>query len=511
MTTQQLDPPKPAVEHDVSPQSGRGIGRALGKSSAIYTGAALINKAIGFVLLPIYAHALTPAEYGSVAAVTMIGIVLHELLALAQGAAIIRFYHEHPEGSPELRRFVGTALTTVLSTSLVVGAALLVVGDVLLTPLLDGIPFWPLMAIGVGIAAVQPFVNVYLLVLQTSRRPTAFGIATVGSALSRTLLAIGLVAGLGWKAEGVLTAHLIAAAVVFAGVLFSMRGRVELCFDRHHAARSLRYSGPILVHTVGTAFRTILDRMFLVNLLGTAAAGVYHIGFQLSSLVQIGCVSAHKSLNPLFMRAMHEDDTRRLDNIRNLGLTLVVLYTFGATALSLAAPEVVALFASDAYRDASGVVPLLAFAFVASGIYGLLSNVLFFERSTSRRVGLVTLASIGFGAIANAVLIGPFGIHGAAIATLLGQLLFLVVVAFMIRRHAPFAWPYGRFAAVFVTGFVASLIPLFTDGDEISARGIAVKLAVLTAVFVSTSWLAWGSPWFLIRELRGGSWPRREE
>ena len=392
-------------------------------------------------------------------------------------------------------------LTTVFVVSIAATALLLLCGESLFTWLLGGVPFWPLMAMGLGVAAFQPFLQIYLVVLQTAERPAAYGVVALSLSLAKTLLAILLVAGLGYGAEGVLAAHLAGAVLIFTACGWSVRRFARLGLRWAYAAKALRYSLPVLPHTLASLARQIVDRMFLLHLMSVAAAGLYHLAFQFGTLTQILAASCSKALSPMIMRAMQDDDRERLANIRNLGTTMVLGYCSFSAAVSLFAPEVVVLLTGPEFHDSYRVVPFLAFTFAATGIYSLFVNTLFFWERTAKYVGMCTLGSLGLAVALNLLLIPRYGMLGAAVAALIGQTIFVVVIGYLAHWRTMVHWRYGRFAAMFVLALTVSLWPL-SPLHSISWQGTALKIGMLAVVFAVLSTVAYGSPTFLLRELR---------
>lgn len=493
--------PAPEVARDQLESRVPSAGRRLGRNSAVYAVCGLVNKAIGFLLLPIYTHLLTPDQFGVVAVVTVVASFLSALFAVAMGTAVMRYYHEYRAHPDERRAFVGTVLTLVFAVSCVGCGVLALLGERVFAPVLGGVPFWPMMAMGLGVALFTPFLQVYLVVLQTAERPVAYGVAAVSLVLAKTVLAIVLVVGMGWGASGVLMAHLVGASLVFTACALAMRREARVCMVPGHAWRALRYSFPVLPHTLASLVRQILDRMFLVHLLSVAAAGVYHLAFQFGALTQVLCIAGSKAINPVLMRAMHESDGERLANIRNLGTTMVLGYCLFSVGVSLFAPEVVVGLTGPEFHGAYRVVPFIAFTFAASGIYSLLVNTLFYWERMAKYVGLCTVASLGVAVGLNVVLIPVWGTLGAAVAALATQVCFVVAVGWIAHRKSMVRWCYGRFAVMFTVGLVVALWPL-APAHAISLPGFAGKLALFVVVFLLLSTVAYGSPWFLVREMR---------
>ena len=209
MTAPTLRPPQdPPVHSDAAPappsgpvQAG-GVGVRLGKGSAVYAVCGVFNKAVGFLLLPIYTHLLSPDQLGAVAIVLVVATFLGVLFSMALSAAAMRFYHEYRDQPEELRGFLGTLLTTVFAASLLASAVLLACGQSLFQPILKDVEFWPLMAMGLGMAVFQPFVETCLVVLQTAEKRLLYGAIAMTNVLTKAVLAIVLVAGLGLGYDG---------------------------------------------------------------------------------------------------------------------------------------------------------------------------------------------------------------------------------------------------------------------------------------------------------------------
>ncbi len=96
-----------------------GLSKSTFKHTAIYSFAAVLGKAIGFFMLPFYAHIFGAIGYGVVGLIDVSLSFLMSLLARGVAGALARFYHEEE----------GHYKNLVISTGiwLVSGAALLLV------------------------------------------------------------------------------------------------------------------------------------------------------------------------------------------------------------------------------------------------------------------------------------------------------------------------------------------------------------------------------------------------
>ncbi|MEM7205949.1 MAG: lipopolysaccharide biosynthesis protein [Planctomycetota bacterium] len=483
------------------PGGRRGAGAALGKGSAIYAVGGALNKAIGFLLLPIYTHHLTDQAYGAVGVVVVIATFTSMLFALAMGSAVNREFHAFAGRVEERREFVGSVLTFVIAVSLLASLALLLVGPWAFGPLLGEIGFWPLMAMGLAAAALQPFYDVLLIVLQAAERPWLYAVLSVGQVLLRTALAIAFVVGLDFQAEGVIGAQAIAAAAVFAAGGWLGRREARYCLRWRHVKTALLYALPLVPHTLVWPARLIVDRLFLLHTVGQGAAGLFHLAFQFGALIQVVCVACARALTPMLMRALHAGDHARLENLRNLGVTATVGFCWTATVVSLFAPEVIRALTPPEFHGAAIGVPFLAFTFVALGIYSILAVSLLFDPRLARRVSVCTVASLPVGIALNALLVPRLGVSGAALAALLTQVGVVMAVAALARAQNLLRWQHGRLATLFAVAFAVALWPA-VDPWSGTWLGAGIKGLGALGLLAGLSAIAWGSPAFLVREVQ---------
>jgi O-antigen/teichoic acid export membrane protein len=74
------------------------------KHSSVYGFANLLQKGIGFIMIPLYTYYLSPTDYGVLELMDLTINVISMLIGMGLGSAIIRFYHhyERPEDKVEV-------------------------------------------------------------------------------------------------------------------------------------------------------------------------------------------------------------------------------------------------------------------------------------------------------------------------------------------------------------------------------------------------------------------------
>jgi O-antigen/teichoic acid export membrane protein len=73
------------------------IVKNLTKHSLIYGLSGILSRSIGFLLIPLYTHYLTPADYGTLELLDLTSYIIGMLAAMGISNSVMRFYYEFSE------------------------------------------------------------------------------------------------------------------------------------------------------------------------------------------------------------------------------------------------------------------------------------------------------------------------------------------------------------------------------------------------------------------------------
>jgi len=475
------------------------IARRLGKNSTIYTFSNVVTKAINFLLLPLYTRFLSPHDYGIFAVVSSIGVFLSIFLLLALDGAMCRFYFEYRNEPEKLKEFWGTIICVISILCFTIGGMFLLFGEVLLKPFIGTIPFRPFVVIGIMTFMFTPFSNIYLALLQTREKARSYAIFSIVQTILTVVLVFVFVVYMRWNATGPLTAALITSIAFFIVSFHLLRNDITFCIKWPYLKEALKYSLPLVPHNLAAQISSIASKLFLNNLVSTAAAGLYNIGFLLGGVIAIIASSINQAYSPILMGILKVNDQRGLETLKKIGIFLVVLYCLVGSFIALFAREITIIFTTRAFYNSYVVVSFIAFYFVLTGIYYLLANIFFYHKQTTKLIALGT----GIGAICTIVfnwwLIPKFGLLGGAVATLMSQAVVTTFVGILGRRYEKVNWEYAKFFFVFI---IASFISIGVN--SISGFGIwqllPLKGSAFIILFFLLSLVAWGNPYYLLQQ-----------
>lgn len=443
------------------------------KNASIYIALDWIQKSLGFFLLPLYTAYLTPRDYGIVAVANSIGSFLAAFFGLSLNSVVSRFYYKYREDVDRVRVVWGTVLTLTILVS--VGMSLLfgVFHRFLLDPFAPGISFIPFLLLMVVSQAFSPIYALYQKSLQARQEGARFAANNLAWFFANVGLTLLFVVAFRWGAAGVLGANL-AVNLVFAGIAaLRFLPQVKLGIDRTQAREALAYSLPLVPHQLAGKIGGTFDRLFLNGSTSASATGLYNVGAQLSGMLATAAAAVNQAYSPWFFeKAEGKQDSR--DQVRRVAYALTDLYVLGGVAVALVSREVVMIMTNPSFHAAWMAIPILAFAAVMTGIYYVVSNSLFLNRT--KIIPAITVTSTAINVGLNLLLIPRFSFMGAAAASAVSQLCQAGLSSIFARRSYTIRYGYLRIFGVAFLGFgVASLAWLLQPG----LVGLLIKAGAL--------------------------------
>lgn len=381
-------------------------------NSAVYSVTTLLQKGIGFFLLPLYTAFLTPEDYGIVNVVTSVSSFLAVLIMMSLTGAATRFHYRNTDEN--YRKVLwGTISTIVIISSLGWGAVFFTFHKFLVDPFIGEVEFFPYAVIGLANVIITPLYLLFQASLQARQKAFYYSVNTFSNFLVHIGLAIVFIAVLKMGAVGMLLANVVTSLTFFIYVLIAYIPKIKMGIDKSIAKQAFGYSLPLVPHHISIWSAGTIDRLFLNNIKGTAVTGVYSVGQQFGSVVGTIAHSVNQAFVPWFFQMIEKGKTG-FRKIEKMGLFAIISYCLIAFSISLFAPEVLRVMVTEGFRDAWKVIPFLSFAFVFHGLYFFFINILFIK--DTGWVFTVTMSSMVVDVLFNILLIPLWGFYGSAIA-----------------------------------------------------------------------------------------------
>lgn len=409
------------------------------KQALIYGGSGLLGKAVGFVMLPVYAQYLGDEGYGVLGMIDVVVTFLALLIGYGVSGAMTRFYYEVED---QERRNVVVSTTIILMALMVFAITLpgLFLNETLgrLAFGREGWGYYIVLALLTFMANMtgQTAEN-YVVIRQ---KPMLFASLALARLVVDVSLNIYLVVMLDGGIEGWLYASLIVAFIYAVAIHGLVLWRVGTGFDRDVARRILAFSLPMLPGYLAMFVRGNADRIMLRTWLGLGQLGVFEMLYKFVSL--IGFFAVEPFLKSWMVKVFEVCDTAEGPKTLAKAFTYHMALICGfVLLLSLEIPIVLKLL-TPAEFWLTGMVVFLAV--LSRGILGAYYHVFFgllYAKKTFS-ISIVQGCTAAVSVVLNWLLIGSYGLLGAVVASLLTVLVQCAIAYFLARRHyrIPFEW-----------------------------------------------------------------------
>jgi O-antigen/teichoic acid export membrane protein len=395
--------------------------KRLARHSAIYGLGGIVSRILAVFLLPLYTAYLDPSDFGAVGVMIAMSAVLVTIFRGGISSAFFRFYFDSPEHARRL-----LVLRTSFWYTMTSATVALVAGALLAQPIADLLGVddpWLVRAAFVGVWAQMNYEQLTSLFRVEER-------SQLGLQLSRPLLRE--MQRFGWP--------LVPAALALIAVNFS-------------------------------------DRFFLSHLSGLAEVGKYELGVRIAS-AEVLLLTAFRTAWPAFAYSIEDDDEAK--RTYSYVLTyLVFIASWLALGLAALSPWLVRILASNSdYYEGSKVVGLLAFGTTAYAAYIVMAIGVGRARRTQFNWVITGMAAIVNLAL-NVALIPPFGMVGAAIATLASYVVLFLGMTYWAQRVYPTPYQWRRVATAVAGAVALAIVVKLVDAPLALAFLIAVAYPVV--------------------------------
>lgn len=418
---------------------------SLSKDSIIYGLSTVMSQLIGFLLVPVYTDKLGTQGYGVMEVLNTTSAVLGIILAMGITTAMMRFYAGR-EDEEEKKRVASTAVLFLMATGLVALLLLELSAGPIASLIRDPQRDCSRDAHFFRILFVSLFfnggINIALTVFRARGAPVRYAMASVTQFLMAVTLNIIFVAGLNKGVEGVLYSELITSAFLYVVLMSTLLRRVGLRVSRQDLKAMLDYGLPLIPSGLGAWILVMADRWILTTLLGAGPTGVYSLGYKFGMVIQgilVGPIQL-AWLPFLFSTARKPRAAETYTRVFTYFLAVALL---AGLALSALGEELVLAMATPPFHNAYKVIPLVALSYVLYGCYFQMAAGIYIEGKTRNTASIMIV-----GAVVNVglcfALIPPFGIVGAAVATLVSYAILPFGAYFYAQRYYPIVYEWGR-------------------------------------------------------------------
>lgn len=449
----------------------------LARHSSIYTISTFMQRALGFIMLPIYtdpSYLASKSEYGDLALVYTFAAFMNIVYLYGMDSAILRYFFL---GKFKRKDVYTSGFWGVVTNATLLSALLFIFSPQLGELVFGGQHYALLIRISAAILFFDSIGNLPYLVLRAEERSVHYTAFRIGRFLLELMLNIVFVVIWHKGVIGVLYANLIASVINLAALLPYQARYLKGKWRRDVFKVLLLFGLPILPNGLAYLTVEVSDKYLMRLLLNKDLLGLYSANYKFGSLLLLVVIAFRNAWQPFFLKVAKEADAKQiyarvLTYFTLVSTVVIILGSFIVDYLvRLPLPGGKTVMGSM-YWSGTKIIPIILTSYLFYGIYVNLTVGIYIRKKTQYMIiftGLAALVNIG----SNFYLMPHFGIMGAAFATLLAYLVMAVSIFIANQKIYYIPYEYGR--VLFILMYLALVLGLY----YILQPGILIRIVII--------------------------------
>lgn len=443
------------------------------KATLCYFISNICSKAFSFLTIPLYTNILTTSEYGYLNTYNAWVGILSVVLGLALSSAI---YGQPGKEKKERNRFQSSVLflsvvSALTIVSFVLGGYILINGRIdviVILALLQGYATFVINFI------LQEWVleNRYVIHSITSVSMVAIPIIITCLIITKVFQT--------QKYMCVIVPRMLVFAVFMIPILIYVFLRGKCFYDKVIWKWSIRYSVPIVFHSLSLTIMLQADRVMISSLYGYEESGRYSFIYNVTLVIGVFIAAVENTWKAWFFK--NYENTKK-EIIRKKSKLFILITVLGVSVYLLVLPELVKILASEEYQTRIYLAGPIAFAYIISFLYDFLVYVEY-KKGVTRNIAQASIIAAIVNIGLNFAIIPVYGGTGAAITTIVSYVVQFIMHLRVVKRLDKELYPPCFFVPYILSGIAAMCMFLLLLEVYVVRYVIAIMLAGVTILVI---------------------------
>ncbi|PID78158.1 MAG: hypothetical protein CSB21_01655 [Deltaproteobacteria bacterium] len=463
--------------------------KSIFKHSSVYGFAGLLQKGIGFFMIPVYTGFLSPSDYGILELMDLTINIISMLIGMRLGAGIIRFYHKY-ELESEKELLFSTALISAAALTFFIVFILFFFSDFFAEMVLGNasyFKYFQVIFVAMGCQIISTVPESILLAEQKSVMFSTVTILTLISYLSFNILFL-VVFRMG--VMGILLSMLITKTFNTSCLILIIRKKIKPVFSLRILKVLVKFTLPLVPASVFMFAMHYSDRFFIQKFCDLNQLGLYSLGYKFGMMISV-------LISEPFFRIWNTkrfEIAKEADSSKTMG-SFFTYYSFitlfAATGISLFIREVIIIMAPEAYYNATHMVSMIAASYIFYGAANFFTLGMMITYNT-KSLAFIQISTSVFNIILNYFLISRWGLNGAVSSTFI-SFFFMASLSF-IKSQSLFSIKieYKRILMLWSVFIICAYI----SNVYIFSSLIILSLLIKSVIFISLPFILYITGFF---------------
>ncbi|CAN5623247.1 polysaccharide biosynthesis C-terminal domain-containing protein [soil metagenome] len=458
----------------------------LFNQTIIYGIGLVLNRFLGFLLIPLYTNYFSPADWGLYNLIFSIWLFLGVIYTLGLENSFVKFFIE--EKSIEGKKEIFSSTIFVLTITSILFSILLFLNAESIISLFNfenkpaALKLFKLLTV---LLIADNLNRIPLLSLRAQAKAKIYTYFTLFTLVINTALNFYFVIFLKLGIESILYSSIISTFISLAAGLIINKEFIRLSVSVKKTKALLAFGNKFIYAGIFLLMIDISDRFFLKYFFDESVVGIYSACYRLGTVMSL-MISAYKfSWTPYFLNIQKEADNKNI--ISGIFTKFIFLGAFLFLAFSFLIEPVVKINFSgfyiiqQSYWAGLVIIPFILLAYFFSGLYSTLTVAPFFANKTGY---LLINVIIGFAinTILNILLIPKYSYIGAALATLFTFVSITILLFFQTIRI--YELIFEKRKILIITGVSVLLYLIFYIFKSINYSVIPQIIAALALLLI---------------------------
>lgn len=385
------------------------------KASLWFTVCNIFQKAVQFLVVPIYTRTMSVEQYGQYS----VYLSWHEIISIFATLNMWNYLINNVMAKyPKTKEKVLSAIQG-LSTTITI--AFFIIYMLVKMPWQRATGLSPMiMAILFVELLVYPSYGYYIGQKRYEYEYKPIVVLTVAQTILVPIISVPLILFAAEKGIAAIVGRSLTLAIIYLIPAFLIWKKGKVFFHKEYWKYALNYNLPLIPHFLSMVVLQQSDRIMIEQICGEEQAGIYALAYQAASVVQVVNSAVVVSYIPYTYQKIQ---IKEFKDIAKYGYMLLGLLIGLNLALIMVAPEAIMILGTEEYQRAIYIIPPVAISSVFIFMFNMFANFEYYFEETR----FVPLASAGAGIcniVLNAIFIPQYGMYAAGYTTLFCYILF---------------------------------------------------------------------------------------
>ena len=458
--------------------------KELFSQTVIYGLGIMLNKSVGFLLLPLYTKYFPPEQIGLITLVQSLSLVLGVIYMFGMETAFMKYFIDAKDD--ESRSVIYSSTLVLLSvTSLFISSVVFMnAGNIVslldFTERDESVFLIKILSIFLVVDTVYRFP---LLFFRAKLESKTYAFINLLTFLVNIICNILFIVILKKGVESIFYSYIISVSLTFVLGLGLTKKYLTAKFSTRKIKEMLSFGNKFIFIGFFVLFIDVSDRFFLKYYFDESLVGIYSANYRLASVMSFLIASFKFSWTPYFLNLNSDPGNKKIissifTNFIFTGTILFLLFSV-FTELLVKISFFGIEFLNAEYWSGLKVVPVILAAYFISGVYSTLNAAPFFTNNT-RSILFITFAGVISNTVLNIILIPLFDITGAAVSTLLTYFIMFIIIYFYSQKIYKIQYDWNKISKLVLSAVMVFALCYFII-NELNTE-IIIKMIVDLAI-----------------------------